>query len=32
MYEGQTFDKTAIIDIVVNREFLYEFRNIRLGD
>ncbi|SDY85291.1 4Fe-4S binding domain-containing protein [Proteiniborus ethanoligenes] len=26
------FDKTAIIDIVVNREFLYEFRNIRLGD
>lgn len=28
----KSFDKTAIIDVIVNRDFLYEFRNIRMGD
>lgn len=28
----KSFDKTAIVDVVVNRDFLYDFRNIRLGD
>lgn len=28
----KSFDKTAIIDVIVDRNFLYEFRNIRMGD
>ncbi len=27
----KSFDKTAIIDVVVNRDYLYDFRNIELG-
>lgn len=27
----KSFDKTAIIDVIVNRDYLYEFRNIRMG-
>lgn len=28
----KSFDKTPIVNCVVNKDFLYEFRNIRLGD
>lgn len=28
----KSFDKTAIIDVAVNRQFLYDFRNIGMGD
>ncbi len=28
----KSFDKTPIINCVVNKDFLYDFRNIRLGD
>lgn len=28
----KSFDKTAIIDVAVNRQFLYDFRNIEMGD
>ncbi|WIV10927.1 4Fe-4S binding protein [Proteiniborus sp. MB09-C3] len=27
----KSFDRTAIIDVVVNRDLLYDFRNIRMG-
>lgn len=27
----KSFDKTAIVDVIVNRNFLYEFRNIKVG-
>lgn len=29
---SKSFDKTPVIHVSVNKEFLYEFRNIRLGD
>ena len=28
----KSFDKTPVIHVAVNKNFLYEFRNIRLGD
>ncbi|MGF7057092.1 4Fe-4S binding protein [Brassicibacter mesophilus] len=28
----ESFDKTPVIHVAVNKDYLYEFRNIRLGD